>query len=143
MNDETLRLGNQLCFPLYTAAREVVRAYRPLLEEIDLTYTQYIVMMVLWEKRETTIGAVGKALLLDSGTLTPVVKSLAAKGYLDRRRDGRDERVLTLSLTEKGEALREKALSIPEKMSCRVLLSPEEAKTLRALLDKVIENCKL
>lgn len=135
-----LRLGNQLCFPLYAASREIIRHYRPHLEALDLTYTQYITMMVLWEEGELSVKQLGKRLYLDSGTLTPLLKSLQAKGYVTRKRSEADERVLMVRLTEAGLALREKAVAVPEGMRACVALSEEEAALLYKLLYKLLSN---
>ncbi len=133
-----LRLENQLCFPLYAASREIIRHYRPHLEKLDLTYTQYITMMVLWEEGELSVKQLGKRLYLDSGTLTPLLKSLAAKGYVTRKRSEEDERVLMVRLTEEGLALREKAVAVPAGMRACVTLSEEEAALLYKLLYKLL-----
>lgn len=133
-----LRLKNQLCFPLYACSKEVVKKYRPFLDEIDLTYTQYITMMVLWEHEKISAKEIGHKLFLDSGTLTPVLKSLAVKGFIHRERAKDDERVLMISLTEEGKALKDKALFVPEKLGSCVTLSPEESATLYNLLYKLL-----
>ena len=137
---DALRLDHQICFPLYAAAKEVVRKYKPFLDEIDLTYTQYIAMMVLWEKEKIGVKELGGRLYLDSGTLTPVLKSLEQKGYVTRARSEEDERTLLVTLTESGRALKDKALSIPERMlsSC-VRLSAEEAEFLYKILYKILQ----
>lgn len=135
---EALRLSNQLCFPLYAASKEVVKRYTPLLSALDLTYTQYIVMMVLWEKGEVSAKALGDCLYLDSGTLTPVLKCLETKGLVERRRSAEDERVLLCKITEKGVALREKAIDVPHQMATCVRLTPEEGQTLYRLLYKLL-----
>jgi len=135
---DKLKLENQLCFPLYAASREIVKRYRPYLEAIDLTYTQYITMMVFWERGRCSVKEVGEALHLDSGTLTPVLKSLENKGYVRRYRSREDERVLLVEVTEEGLALRERALSVPEKVADCVRLSPEEAVQLYGLLYKML-----
>ena len=135
---EALKLCNQLCFPLYAASKEVVRRYTPLLEALGLTYTQYIAMMVLWEKEEVSAKEMGDRLYLDSGTLTPVLKSLESKGYLVRCRKATDERVLMCKLTDEGRALREKALDVPHKIAACVCLTPNEAAELYRLLYKVL-----
>lgn len=106
-----LKLSNQLCFPLYACAKEIVRRYKPYLDELDLTYTQYIAMMVLWEKKEMNVKELGECIYLDSGTLTPLLKKLEAKGYVERHRSKEDERNLIIRITETGEALRTRALS--------------------------------
>ena len=133
-----LRLDNQLCFPLYAASREIIRLYRPFLEELDLTYTQYITMMVLWEEEEISVKQLGRRLYLDSGTLTPLLKSLEAKGYISRSRKPDDERVVLARLTEAGRALRDRALSVPAQMRACVRLSPEEAAVLYKILYKLL-----
>ena len=135
---DALKLDNQLCFPLYAASREVIKRYRPYLDEIDITYTQYITMMVFWEKKEINVKELGKLLFLDSGTLTPVLKSLEAKGYVHRYRSKEDERVLMVEITDEGEALKEKAAEIPAKVGGCVALKPEESKQLYTLLHKVL-----
>lgn len=133
-----LKLEHQLCFPLYACSKEIIRHYRPYLEELDLTYTQYITMMVLWEEQQMNVKALGEKLFLDSGTLTPVLKSLEAKGYVRRSRSQQDERVLLVELTKEGEELKERAVSVPSKMAECVKLSPEEATQLYGLLYKIL-----
>ena len=135
---EALRLDNQLCFPLYACAKEIVRRYKPLLDEIDLTYTQYIVMMVLWEEREINVKELGSRLYLDSGTLTPVLKRLEQKGLITRQRDDKDERVLIVSITKEGDELKDKAVEIPVKMAGCVSLEPQDAAELYRLLHKLL-----
>nr|WP_297706202.1 MarR family transcriptional regulator [uncultured Butyrivibrio sp.] len=139
---ETLKLENQICFPLYACAKEIIRKYKPYLDDIDLTYTQYITMMVLWEKKSVNVKTLGENLYLDSGTLTPVLKKLESKGYISRVRSNEDERNLVVTITPEGEKLRDRAVSIPEKMGCCVKLSPEEAKLLYSLLYKIIGNVR-
>ncbi len=136
---EALRLENQLCFPLYACSRETIKLYKPFLDEIDLTYTQYIAMMVLWEKESVTVKELGEALYLDSGTLTPLLKKMEAKGLIRRRRSEQDERSLIVSLTEEGMALRERALDVPHQMASCVRLEPEEAQELYRLLYKLLK----
>ena len=135
-----LKLENQLCFPLYAASREVIRLYRPFLDNLDLTYTQYIAMMVFWENKTMNVKELGQKLYLDSGTLTPVLKSLESKGYVTRERSKEDERVLVVTLTEKGEALKEQALSIPAGVGGCIRLDSNEAATLYKLLYKLLQN---
>ncbi|MCH5262917.1 MAG: MarR family transcriptional regulator [Lachnospiraceae bacterium] len=135
---DTLKLENQLCFPLYAASREVIKHYHPYLTQLGLTYTQYIAMMVLWADRKISVKELGRKLFLDSGTLTPVLKSLEEKGYVNRRRSTEDERVLIVEITESGEALKERAVSIPEKIAGCVKLDTEEAMQLYQLLYKVL-----
>lgn len=139
-NYEQLKLENQICFPLYAGAKEVVRKYKPYLDEIDLTYTQYIAMMVLWEKNQMNVKELGELLYLDSGTLTPLLKKLEAKGYVSRCRCKEDERNLIICITEEGEALKEKAADIPRKVGSCMKLSKEEAQTLYSLLYKLLED---
>ena len=134
-----LRLENQLCFPLYAAAREIIKQYRPFLDELDLTYTQYITMMVLWAEGEISVKLLGKRLHLDSGTLTPLLKALEQQGCVTRCRSAEDERVLLVRLTEAGKALEDAALRVPEQMRACVRLSPEEAATLHRLLYKLLD----
>ena len=138
-NYDPLLLKNQLCFPLYACARETIKLYKPYLDELDLTYTQYIAMMVLWEKNTLSVKELGEALYLDSGTLTPLLKKMEAKGLLTRRRSAEDERSLIVSLTEKGLALRDQAMAVPPRMSRCVSLEPEERKELFRLLYKLLK----
>ena len=139
---EALRLCNQVCFPLYACSKEIIRKYKPFLDEIDLTYTQYSTMMVLWEKKSVNVKTLGESLYLDSGTLTPVLKKLESKGYITRERSSEDERNLVVSITKEGEDLRDKAISIPEKMGTCVKLTQEEASCLYNLLYKIIGNVR-
>lgn len=137
---DALRLENQLCFPMYACSREVIKRYRPYLDELGLTYTQYIVMMVVWAEGTISVRDMGRRLFLDSGTLTPVLKTLEKAGLITRRRSAQDERVLMISVTQAGLALREKAVSIPEIMAGCVNLSGDEAATLYRLLYKVLAS---
>ncbi|MBR6037981.1 MAG: MarR family transcriptional regulator [Candidatus Methanomethylophilaceae archaeon] len=129
-----LKLENQLCFPLYVCAKEVVRRYKTLLDGLGLTYTQYIAMMALWERRSLSVKELGGILYLDSGTLTPLLKKLEEKGYVLRSRSSEDERVLDVSLTPEGEALKEKARSVPESMMSCLRIPPEDAAELARIL---------
>ena len=135
---DCLRIENQLCFPLYAASKELVRHYKPLLDKLDLTYTQYIAMMVLWDCKECNVKELGQKLYLDSGTLTPLLKKLESKGYIERSRSAMDERSLVVKLTKAGEELRDRALSVPEGIACCVHLEPTEAAELYRLLYKVL-----
>ncbi len=135
---EALKLENQLCFPLYACAREVVKKYKPFLDDIDLTYTQYVTMMVLWEKPSVTSKEIGERLHLDSGTLTPVIKKLAEKGLVTRARSAEDERNLVVTLTDAGLALRDRAACIPGQMGQCICLSPEDAGTLYRILYQLL-----
>ena len=139
---EALKLGNPICFPLYACAKEIIRKYKPYLDDIDLTYTQYITMMVLWEKKSVNVKTLGECLYLDSGTLTPVLKKLESKGYITRERSNEDERNLVVTITKEGDELRDKAVDIPRNMGTCVKLSAEEAKTLYELLYKIIGNVR-
>lgn len=137
---DALKLENQLCFPLYACSREIIKQYKPFLDELDLTYTQYITMMVLWEKKTLTSKELGNALFLDSGTLTPLLKKMEAKGLLSRRRSEEDERNLVVSITEAGERLRDKAVEVPEKIVRCVDLEREDAEALYHILYKILRN---
>lgn len=135
---DCLKLENQVCFPLYACAKEVVRKYKPFLDRLDLTYTQYIAMMVMWEKKEMNVKELGEYLYLDSGTLTPVLKKLEAKGYVLRNRSKADERNLIVTITAEGEALKEKAVEIPGQIGKCIPLEPQEAAQLYGLLYKIL-----
>lgn len=135
---EALRLQNQLCFPLYAAAREVVKKYTPSLEKLDLTYTQYITMMVLWEEREVSVKALGEKLFLDSGTMTPVLKALEKKGFVSRARSKEDERVMIAAVTQKGMELREEAVEVPASVGGCMNIEPQEAMELYHILYKIL-----
>ena len=135
-----LKLENQICFPLYVCEKEIVRAYKPHLDEIGLTYTQYITMMVMWEHRELRVKEVGKRLYLDSGTLTPVLKKLEEKGFVERKRSDADERDVIVTLTKSGEALKNKAVHIHEKLGGCIALKSQKAKALYELLYEVIRQ---
>ena len=137
---ECLRLEKQICFPLYACAKEVVRRYKPFLDEINLTYTQYITMMVLWEEKSLSVKQLGDRLYLDSGTLTPLLKTLEKKGFLKRERSKEDERYLIVMLTEEGEALKEKAVTIPERMTGCLDMDGESAAQLYRLLHMLMER---
>lgn len=137
---DALKIENQVCFPLYACAKGVVKQYKPFLDPLDLTYTQYIAMMVLWERQEITVKELGKILYLDSGTLTPVLKKMEAKGYVLRMRDKEDERNLNILLTPAGEALKERAVSVPMEIGKCVNLTQEEALSLYQLLHKVLNG---
>ena len=138
-----LRLSSQLCFPLYACSKEIVKKYKPFLDELDLTYTQYITMMVMWENERVNVKELGELLYLDSGTLTPVLKKLEQKKFINRCRDKDDERVLNVSLTEEGRELREKALDVPKKMGDCLRLTEEEMDVLRKMLSKMLKNFDL
>lgn len=133
-----LQFENQICFPLYSAANAVVRAYRPLLRELDLTYLQYMVLMVLWQDRSLNVKELGARLRLDSGTLTPLLKRLEGKGLVERRRGEEDERVRIISLTGEGLQLRDRARDIPRQLACSIGISAAEAKELKKLCEQLL-----
>lgn len=135
---DVLKLDNQLCFPLYAVSKEIVRRYTPFLSEIDLTYTQYITMMVMWEEKEVSVKDLGKRLLLDSGTLTPLLKNLENKDLVRRERSKTDERFLVVTVTEKGMALREKAVEIPAKIGGCISLDEKDAIQLYTIVKKLL-----
>ena len=135
---DCLKLNSQLCFPLYACARETIKLYTPHLEKIGLTYTQYITMMVLWERNTLTAKELGKLLYLDSGTLTPLLKKLEGKNLLTRRRSEADERNLIITLTEEGAALKDRAVNIPHEMTKCINLDREEILQLYHLLKKLL-----
>jgi DNA-binding MarR family transcriptional regulator len=137
--EQALKLEAQLCFPLYAASNLLTRLYRPLLEKLGLTYPQYLVMLVLWERRSASVGELSTALYLDSGTLTPLLKRLEANGLVRRERSAEDERRVEVSLTREGEALKKRALEVPGALACRVGLGNERFVGLRAELRALME----
>ncbi|MBR6852220.1 MAG: MarR family transcriptional regulator [Lachnospiraceae bacterium] len=138
---EQLLLKNQLCFPMYACGRKIVAAYTPYLKPLGLTYTQYVVFMVLWEKESVNVGQLGAILHLDAGTLTPLLKHLEKEGYITRARSKEDERVTVVSITEKGNALKEACKDIPRKIAASgSSLSEKDAKELYRLLYKYLEE---
>ena len=137
-----MKLENQLCFPLYAAARQVTGLYTPVLRPLGLTYTQYIVFLVLWEKDGLAVGEIGEKLMLDNGTPSPLLKKMEQAGYVERQRSSEDERVVVITLTEAGRALREKAKDIPAKVAGCIDLPPEKAQTLYSLLYEYLDNQK-
>ena len=140
--NEMLKLENQLCFPLYACAKEIVRRYTPLLEPLGLTYTQYIAMMVMWEHKSVTVKDMGKLLYLDSGTLTPMLKKMEKAGLIQRRRSEKDERIVIVTITAKGEELHDKASEVPARMTGCVTLESDEAMQLYTLLHKLMNSFK-
>lgn len=140
VNHESLKLENQLCFPLYAAAKEVVKKYRPLLSALNLTYTQYLVMMVLWEHHAMNVKTLGDKLFLDSGTLTPLLKKMEQMKLLKRERSSSDERQVLVSITSLGQELQERAINIPAQITQCIDLDLEEAVTLYKLLYKILEQ---
>lgn len=139
---DSLKLENQICFPLYACSKEIIKRYKPFLDEIDLTYTQYITMMVLWDKKEVNVKELGEYLYLDSGTLTPLLKKLECKKYINRVRSKQDERNLIISITELGMELKNKAKDIPSKISKCIELEGKDAIGLYRLLHKILSSFK-
>ncbi|MCR5350340.1 MAG: MarR family transcriptional regulator [Acholeplasmatales bacterium] len=139
---DTLKLENQLCFPLYACSKEIIRLYKPFLDKLDLTYTQYITMLILWENEKMTSHDLGECLYLDSGTLTPLLKKLEAKEYITRTRSKNDERNLDIELTDKGRMLKDEALSVPACMGQCIPLEKNEALTLYTTLCELLKKLK-
>jgi len=139
---ECLRLKNQLCFPIYLCSKEIIRRYTPYLNRVDLTYTQYIVMMYFWEKKSSNVKELGDTLLLDSSTLTPLLKKLEEKKYIKRDRSLADERNLIITITEKGESIKDLVLDIPAKVGSCLNITEEEVKLLYGLMNKILINIK-
>ena len=137
---DVLKLENQLCFPLYAAAKEITRKYKPILDKLDLTSTQYICMRVMWEHKSMNVKKLGEYIYLDSGTLTPLLKKLEDKGFIERKKNDKDERNLVISVTEKGLALRDEALSVPGNIGSCIQLPLEEAQLLYKVLYKILDN---
>ncbi|MBQ7346897.1 MAG: MarR family transcriptional regulator [Clostridia bacterium] len=135
---DALKLEHQICFPLYAASREIIKRYKPFLDELDLTYTQYIAMMILWDKKSLTAKEMGEMLYLDSGTLTPLLKKMEEKGLLSRSRSREDERNLIVTVTGAGDCLKERATDIPAKIAQCARLEPEEALALYRILYKIL-----
>jgi DNA-binding MarR family transcriptional regulator len=139
---EAMKLSNQLCFPLYAASRNVISLYTPYLKPLGLTYTQYIVFLALWEKDGVPVGELCEKLMLDNGTLSPLLKKMQTEGYIERTRSKEDDRVVVITLTEAGRALQEKAKDVPAKVAGCVDLPPEKAQTLYTLLYELLDNRK-
>ena len=139
---EAMKLANQLCFPLYAAARHVIGLYTPWLKPLGLTYTQYIVLLVLWEQDGCTVGELCEKLMLDNGTLSPLLKKMQQAGYIERTRSASDDRVVVITLTEAGRELQERAKDVPLKVSGCIDLPMEKARTLYALLYELLDNQK-
>ena len=139
---DCLRLETQLCFPLYVCSKEIIRKYKPYLDPLGLTYTQYIAMMVMWERKKVNVKELGERLYLDSGTLTPLLKKMEEKGLVRRERSLEDERVLDVVITDEGMALREEAVKVPMAMKSCVTLNMEEAKLLYDVLGKMIQDIR-
>ena len=139
---EAMKLSNQMCFPLYAASRSVISLYTPWLKPMGLTYTQYLVFLVLWEKDGITVGEICSRLMLDNGTLSPLLKKMQQAGYIDKTRSQEDDRIVLITLTEEGRALQERAKEIPGKVAECIDLPPEKAQMLYTLLYELLENRK-
>jgi len=139
---ENMKLSNQLCFPLYAAARSITNLYTPYLKPLGLTYTQYIVLLVLWEKKTATVGELCDSLMLDNGTLTPLLKKMQTSGYIDRRRSEKDDRVVVISLTDAGKKLQERAKDVPLRVGDCIDLPPEKTQSLYDLLYELLNSQK-
>lgn len=140
--ENSLDLKNQVCFPIYALAKEIVNHYRPFLDALDITYPQYLVLIVLWKEKEQTVGQLGDQVFLDSGTLTPLLKRMEQKGMINRKRSIEDERVVKLSLTEKGISLEEKAKGIPYKLMESMQVSEEEILELKNIVMRILNKQK-
>lgn len=139
---EAMKLKNQLCFPLYAAARNVTNLYTPYLKPLGLTYTQYIVFLALWEKDRIPVGELCETLMLDNGTISPLLKKMQQAGYIERTRSERDDRVVVITLTKAGRALQEQAKDVPQKVASCLALPPEKAQALYTLLYELLDNQK-
>ncbi|GAB3513103.1 MarR family winged helix-turn-helix transcriptional regulator [Emticicia fontis] len=140
MMEYSILLKDQICFPVYALSREIINHYRPLLDEMDLTYPQYLVMMVLWEEKIQTVNQLGDKLMLDSGTLTPLLKRLQQKGIINRERSSEDERVVFISLADEGVALLDQALCIPERITNSLGISEEDLVQLKSITNKILNR---
>lgn len=136
---DSIKLENQMCFSLYAASREIIKLYKPILDKFNLTYTQYIAMLVLWEREKATVKDIGIYLHLDSGTLTPLLKKLEAMELITRYRDVRDDRVVIAEVTKKGFELKDKILDVPEEVVCKINFPIEKAIELKRLLDELLK----
>ena len=137
---DVLKLDNQLCFPLYALSREIINLYKPYLDKLNLTYTQYVTMLVIWEEKKIVFKELGKKLHLDSGTLTPVLKKLESMGLIEKYRTKEDDRVVMIELTEKGSTLKNEVLEIPEKIACQLKIDKNEAIQFKSLVDKMLNK---
>lgn len=137
-NLQQLKLDNQICFPVYALSREIVGRYRPLLDQLDITYPQYLVLLVLWEHQEQSVSQLGEKLYLDSGTLTPLLKRLEQKNLVTRSRSKEDERIVKIKLTSEGQNLQKKAASIPKQLFEDMKVPEEELKQLKTTIEKIL-----
>lgn len=135
---ESIKLDNQVCFSLYAASREIIKLYKPVLDKFNLTYTQYIAMLVLWEDEKSTVKDIGKRLHLDSGTLTPLLKKIENMGLVTRYRDVNDDRVVVVELTEKGRSLKDEVTEVPNEIACKVKMPIEKLMVLKKHLDELL-----
>ena len=140
--DDELKLKSQVCFPIYALSREIINVYRPILEKIDITYPQYLVMMLLWENEPLKVHEIGDKLNLDNGTITPLLKRMAAKDLILRKRSTCDERVVEISLTENGKQLQTKAAEVPQKVVKAMRITPEDLIQLKELVVKILNRAK-
>ncbi|GEK88618.1 MarR family winged helix-turn-helix transcriptional regulator [Alkalibacterium putridalgicola] len=140
MSKNILKLSNQVCFPLYAATRQITKLYRPMLEKLEVTYPQYLVLLVLFEDVSVTVKELGERLYLDSGTLTPMLKRMEEHGLVERKRSSKDERVVEVSLTEKGRSIEKKAEEIPNRFSKEIHLEQDEFDELKRLLTKILDQ---
>lgn len=141
-NLTTPKLENQICFPLYVIAKEITGLYRPFLDELDITYPQYLVMMILWENDALSVNCIGEKLYLDSGTLTPLLKRLEAKGFIERKRKKEDERVVEVFITDSGNALQQRACEIPQKIQDKIDVTKEDWIELKESVQKILDKIK-
>lgn len=139
---DVIKLENQLCFPFYAVSKEIIKLYKPVLDPFNLTYTQYITMLVLWENEKITFKELGQKLFLDSGTLTPVIKKLEAMQLVNKYRSKADDRVVIVELTDEGKTLKEKVLEVPIQVGCHMNLTPDEAVILKKMLDRLLNTFK-
>ncbi|MDR3595187.1 MarR family transcriptional regulator [Clostridium sp.] len=139
---ESIKLDNQVCFSLYAASREIIKLYKPVLDKFNLTYTQYIAMLVLWEDEKSTVKDIGKRLHLDSGTLTPLLKKIENMGLIKRYRDVNDDRVVIVELTEAGKLLKDDITEVPREMVCKINMSKEDLLELKEKLDILLKAVK-
>ena len=136
---ESIKLDNQVCFSLYASSREIIKLYKPFLDKFNLTYTQYVAMLVLWEDEKSTVKDIGKRLHLDSGTLTPLLKKIESMGLVKRYRDVNDDRVVIVELTEQGRLLKDKVTDVPREMACKINMSKEDLIELKRKLDNLLK----
>ena len=137
---ESIKLDNQLCFSLYATSREIIKLYKPFLDKFNLTYTQYVAMLVLWEDEKSTVKDIGKRLHLDSGTLTPLLKKIECMGLIKRYRDVNDDRVVIVELTQQGRLLKDDVTGVPNEMMCKINITMERAMELKRDLDELLNS---